>query len=805
MVATRNPRKKGLLSRKATSGLQDAVLAVKGAGKKQTELRKAPSEKAKETKKIQSATGRGSVKKVRVWWPPTKSRARTDFAGMYWPAEILDKTAKGYRVQYDNGDKDLVDRDQVSPAEHPTEFGKEEIPLHVGEFVEVHNNSKTDPAAWIGVIKKVQGSSFVVSYPFHDAEDEVVKGSLIRRCRVFEEHDNRWNYVIPGQTWKDGEVTSPLELAILETEEELLKHLGMTKKSSTKSSGTPRGRGRGNSVKEEEVPGSAAEETKPRRGRPPKAGVKEDSKSAKKGTDAEATSKAEDTGSKRASRRRVASNEEAASPTAQSSVAVSAEGVVAGVQIPRVDIPDSSSYLPAPGLAGQFILPNPAGGPSIMAMLMGSQSSVGAPAQALPTVPSISAPVTLPPLPIAPAVSADETSNPNALSADIRRRRRKKDPRAPKKSLTSYLVFMQRHRAALAAANPDVSTQDLTTLLADKWKNVDEEERKLCEQIAASDHERWEDEMQKFTTCPPPPLPASPSEKKRKRRVKSPGAPKKPRTAYILFTMEHRKTMPGADFNDATNETAKAWQALTAEQRKIYQEQADREKEAYKAANQVYQERKALQLQGYQGYTMPGGAAVPLPFPSVGDLVAGTPGAANFTQQQLEMLQQNFNAFLLNSSIASFANAAPAAPGAAVPVVPAAAPEPQPLPALTLPAPLPSLAPPAIPISVPPSVPSTSTQGPATTGTAADQLQEFQKIKCKKGMQKAGFVEDAWHLLLDACRPQSPLYPLAVSAHEQYMKGRSRHIDYRAIMIIIFGLEKVKELQTQPAANGPQT
>jgi hypothetical protein len=41
-----------------------------------------------------------------------------------------------------------------------------------------------------------------------------------------------------------------------------------------------------------------------------------------------------------------------------------------------------------------------------MAMLMGSQSSVGAPAQALPTVPSISAPATLPPLPVAPAVSA---------------------------------------------------------------------------------------------------------------------------------------------------------------------------------------------------------------------------------------------------------------------------------------------------------------------------------------------------------------------------------------------------------------
>lgn len=69
-------------------------------------------------------------------------------------------------------------------------------------------------------------------------------------------------------------------------------------------------------------------------------------------------------------------------------------------------------------------------------------------------------------------------------------------------------------------------------------------------------------------------------------------------------------------------------------------------------------------------------------------------------------------------------------------------------------------------------------------------------------LRQAGFMEDAWHLLLDASRPVSPLFPSAVRAYEQYVKGRSRQIDYRAIMISIFGLEKVKELQTQPAANG---
>jgi hypothetical protein len=66
MVATRNPRKKGLLSRKATSGLHDAVLAVKGGPKKQAEPRKAPNDKVKESKKNQISKERQTLKKVMV-------------------------------------------------------------------------------------------------------------------------------------------------------------------------------------------------------------------------------------------------------------------------------------------------------------------------------------------------------------------------------------------------------------------------------------------------------------------------------------------------------------------------------------------------------------------------------------------------------------------------------------------------------------------------------------------------------------------------------------------------------------------
>lgn len=66
MVATRNPRKKGLLARKAASGLKDAVRAVKGEVKKETGSRKVVSDKSKDERKVHPKSGRDAWKKVKV-------------------------------------------------------------------------------------------------------------------------------------------------------------------------------------------------------------------------------------------------------------------------------------------------------------------------------------------------------------------------------------------------------------------------------------------------------------------------------------------------------------------------------------------------------------------------------------------------------------------------------------------------------------------------------------------------------------------------------------------------------------------
>ena len=70
--------------------------------------------------------------KVRVWWPPTSEESKTDFAGMYWPVEVLEVVEDGgLLVKYDNGEEEVVVLDNVHPFKPPVGFGEEQIPYQV--------------------------------------------------------------------------------------------------------------------------------------------------------------------------------------------------------------------------------------------------------------------------------------------------------------------------------------------------------------------------------------------------------------------------------------------------------------------------------------------------------------------------------------------------------------------------------------------------------------------------------------------------------------------------------------------------
>ncbi|MEW5312196.1 MAG: hypothetical protein WDW38_003843 [Sanguina aurantia] len=138
-----------------------------------------------------------------------------------WPATVLKRnvTSQQVQLQYDNGSvewtKAAFGERRPSPPDCGCDFGKEDFPIQDGEFVEESNDSPTDPCAWLGKVSRtiVSGQSYMVEYPFHDTIPEEIKGSLLRRARVFK--DGVWMNVRPHFSWAPGRVTNPLDLDLI--------------------------------------------------------------------------------------------------------------------------------------------------------------------------------------------------------------------------------------------------------------------------------------------------------------------------------------------------------------------------------------------------------------------------------------------------------------------------------------------------------------------------------------------------------------------------------------------------------------
>lgn len=156
------------------------------------------------------------------------------------------RTRTDFRVRYDNGDEELVSSDHVFPEDAPIGFGEEIEDLLAGEFVEVSNGSKTDPCAWLGVVKAPPGAGAgaaaakcLVTYPFHDAPDERVARALLRRARIWD--GDEWKVIRPGQKWRDGEVVSPRELDLLSEDDFLARFLDAAAKPAGGAGGGKKG------------------------------------------------------------------------------------------------------------------------------------------------------------------------------------------------------------------------------------------------------------------------------------------------------------------------------------------------------------------------------------------------------------------------------------------------------------------------------------------------------------------------------------------------------------------------------------
>lgn len=154
----------------------------------------------------------------------------------------------------------------------------------------------------------------------------------------------------------------------------------------------------------------------------------------------------------------------------------------------------------------------------------------------------------------------DVGSPPKLISK--KRKRKKVDPSKPKRPMSAFMYFSRDYRSVLKEQNPSASFGELGKLLGSSWRTLDSDERQKYDGLAREDRLRYEAELALI-----------------------PRKPKKPLSAFMLFSNENRSQIkdehPNATFADTGKLLGAKWRAAGEEEKAKYQKLADQDKLRY--------------------------------------------------------------------------------------------------------------------------------------------------------------------------------------------------------------------------------
>jgi hypothetical protein len=167
----------------------------------------------------------------------------------------------------------------------------------------------------------------------------------------------------------------------------------------------------------------------------------------------------------------------------------------------------------------------------------------------------------------------------NILKDNKTKQKKLKDPNMPKRPLTAYMYFCEANRKKLQEKHPDKKVTEIVVLLSDAWKKV--KDKKPYEKKAEEAKVAYTEAMKNF-------VPTQGYEKTFKK-VKDPNAPKRPPSAYLIFSMEKRKEGLSGDVNgkDIMKKIGLMWKELPDTQKKQYEEKSQQMKEEYLKTKEV--------------------------------------------------------------------------------------------------------------------------------------------------------------------------------------------------------------------------
>ena len=162
-----------------------------------------------------------------------------------------------------------------------------------------------------------------------------------------------------------------------------------------------------------------------------------------------------------------------------------------------------------------------------------------------------------------------------------------KNPNAPKRALSAWIIYTNEQRPKFKANNPEKSTTELTTLMSQEWRNMTDSDKKKYEDLAKVDKERYMKEKEEFESNSDNDSSESENEKP-KKKVKDPDAPKKNVNSYMHFSRVIRAKHPDV------KHTAAALKVMWADldDKSEYEEMAKADKERYLKEKKEYEENQ---------------------------------------------------------------------------------------------------------------------------------------------------------------------------------------------------------------------
>lgn len=164
-----------------------------------------------------------------------------------------------------------------------------------------------------------------------------------------------------------------------------------------------------------------------------------------------------------------------------------------------------------------------------------------------------------------------------------------KDPNAPKRPLSAYMMFANELRPKLMEENPGVHFTKLSSKISEQWKNIDESKRSALVSKANALKEQYSKDLEAYKkTDGYTKHRAALSQfkiKSAKKFKKDPNRPKKPASSFMLFANDQRASLkqrkPGLSVGEVGKELGAMWASLGESEKASWVAKAREAKAAY--------------------------------------------------------------------------------------------------------------------------------------------------------------------------------------------------------------------------------